>query len=419
MDVNPGPDALETLTEFLYIAPVGLIKFQLDGLVDLINPMAAQLLMPLAPDGNLSDAYLALAPLSPALARVVRDFPDPSGRVLDHERCAITVGTRPTVLSLTVHRFHGGSYMAVLEDVTLVAEQERQLHQDRRRFRAIFDNVRDYAIYTVDPEGRVDEWNQSLQRFGGWRSADVVGQPLEMFFPWDEPRLGFADSLLTRARQTGSVETEGWYLRQDGSRLWANNVLTALPDADGAVRGFVVVSRDMTERKRIEDELRRLATTDPLTGAFNRRHGQACLAEAFRITEGGGQRPAVLMLDIDHFKSINDRHGHDVGDAALCAVVAACRATLGETLPIVRWGGEEFLIVLPRTDADAAARTAQTLRHAIGDLRVRTSSGELGMTVSIGAALGRGDGPDDLIHRADEALYAAKRSGRDRVVMAN
>ncbi len=419
MDVNPEPDALETLTEFLYIAPVGLIKFQLDGTVDLINPMAAQLLVPMAPDGNLSDAYLALAPLSPALAHLVRDFPDPSGRVLDHERCAMTIGTRPTVLSLTVHRVHGGSYMAVLEDVTILAEQERQLHQDRRRFRAIFDNVRDYAIYTIDPEGRVDEWNQSLQRFGGWRSADVVGRPLDVFFPLDERRPGFADSLLAGARQTGSVETEGWYLRQDGSRLWANTVLTALPDADGAVRGFVVVSRDMTERKRIEDELRRLATTDPLTGAFNRRHGQSYMAEAFRDAGGEGQRPAVLMLDIDHFKSINDRHGHDVGDAALCAVVDACRAILGETLPVVRWGGEEFLVVLPSTDADLAAHMAQRLRAAICGVRVRISTGELAMTVSIGVALDRGGGPENLVHRADEALYAAKRNGRDRVIMSN
>lgn len=419
MDINPGPDALETLMEFLYIAPVGLIKFRLDGAVELINPMAAQLLVPLAPDEDLSNAYCALAPLSPALASRVRDFPDPSGRVLDHERCAMTAGTRPAVLSLTVHRIHGGSYMAVLEDVTLLAEQERQLHQDRRRFRAIFDNVRDYAIYTVDPEGMVDEWNQSMQRFGGWRSADVIGRPLDVFFPSDERRPGHADSLLAGARQTGSVEMEGWYLRQDGSRFWANTVLTALPDADGAVRGFVVVSRDMTKRKRVEDELRRLATTDPLTGAFNRRHGQACIAEAFRALDDGGQRPAILMLDIDYFKSINDRQGHDVGDAALCAVVHACRGVVGETLPVVRWGGEEFLVILPSTDADTALHTAQSLHAAICAIRVHTDAGEIAMTVSIGVALDQGGEPEDLVHRADEALYVAKRNGRNRVVVAS
>ncbi|MGK7869433.1 sensor domain-containing diguanylate cyclase [Falsiroseomonas sp. E2-1-a20] len=411
------PDALEALTEFLYIVPVGLMQFGMDGTVQIANPLAVQLLMPLAPNGDLSNAFSALSPLVPDLARQVHEFTAQSGIMLDHQRCEVTRGTRSSVLSVTAHRTHGGTNLVVLDDVTALVEQERQIYADRQRFRAIFDNVRDYAIYTVDPHGLVDEWNQSLQRFGGWLPEDVAQRPIDMFFIEEERGAGRMESMLARARATGSVEMEGWRLRRDGSRLWANTVLTALPDVEGAVRGFVAVSRDMTERKRMEDELRRLATTDPLTGALNRRSGQALLTEAFRRVPVDGRRPGVLMLDIDHFKAINDHHGHDAGDTALCALVAVCHDTLGQRGAVARWGGEEFLVILPSTREDEAFAVAEELRSAIARSQIRILAGEISMTASVGVAVG-GATPENMLHRADAALYAAKHSGRDRVVLS-
>lgn len=409
-------DALEALTDFLYVAPVGLMQFRFDGRVQLANPLAAQLLMPLSPSGDLSDAFSTLSPLVPELPRLVREFEDRSGVVLDHQRCEITVGTRSSVLSVTVHRIHDGTNLLVLDDVTRLVDQERQLHADRQRFRAIFDNVRDYAIYTMDRDGLIDEWNQSLGRFGGWKAADVVQQPFEIFFPEEERGGGRMKAMLTRAQSAGSVEIEGWRVRLDGACLWTNTVVTALPDVDGAVRGFVAVSRDMTERKKMEDELRRLATTDPLTGAFNRRSGQSALTDAFRRSHAAGQRPGVLMLDIDHFKSINDRYGHEAGDSALCAIVGACRELLGDAAAVTRWGGEEFLVILASTDDEAAVALAEALRVAIGQVCLTAPGGEISMTASFGVAVDRGGSADDLLRRADAALYAAKRGGRNRVV---
>lgn len=416
MSHETQPDALEALTEFLYVAPVGLMQFRMDGTVQIANPLAVQLLMPLTPGGDLSDAFSALSPLVPELARLVREFAAPAGIILDHQRCEVTRGTRSSVLSVTVHRMHGDTNLVVLDDVTELVAQERQIYADRQRFRAIFDNVRDYAIYTVDPQGIVDEWNQSLHRFGGWLPEDVGKRPLDMFFIEEERGAGRMESMLAHARATGSVEMEGWRLRRDGSRLWANTVLTALPDMDGAVRGFVAVSRDMTERKRMEDELRRLATTDPLTGAFNRRSGQALLADAFRQPLLSEQHPAVLMLDIDHFKAINDHHGHDAGDTALCTVVTICQDVLGQQGAMVRWGGEEFLVILPTTGEGEALAIAEALRSAIGAARITIVAGEISMTASIGVAVG-GATPDTMLQRADAALYAAKRGGRNRVVL--
>ncbi len=410
------PDALEALTEFLYIAPVGLIQFDMDGTIKIANPKAAQLLMPLTPESDLSNAFSAMVPLVPDLERHVRAFSGPAGIILDHLRCEVALGTRASTVSVTVHRIHGGANLLMLDDVTALAEQEQQIDADRQRFRAIFDNVRDYAIFTMDAQGIVDEWNPSLLRLGGWRAEDVTQRPLDMFFTEEERAAGQMAALLNWAHLTGSVETEGWRVRRDDSRFWANTVLTALPDDHGAVRGFVAVTRDMTERKRMEDELRRLATTDPLTGALNRRAGQALLAEAFRAPAHGDRRPGVMMLDIDHFKPVNDRYGHDAGDTALCTMVSVCLEVLGTQGALARWGGEEFLIILPSTLEAEALFIAETLRAAIEAEIVEIPTDRISITASLGVAIG-GPNPEKLIRRADGALYEAKGSGRNRVVL--
>lgn len=196
-------DALEALTGFLYVVPVGLMTFDMDGRIEIANPLVAQLLMPFVPASDLADAFAALAPLVPDLARRVYGFGEGEGVIIDHQRCSVLLGTQLAVLSVTVHRIHGAMNLAVLEDVTRQVEQDRRLFEDRQRFQAIFDNVRDYAIFTVDPWGRVDEWNHSLLRFGGWQSADVLGRHLDVFLPVEARGAAPIDALLAQARQTG------------------------------------------------------------------------------------------------------------------------------------------------------------------------------------------------------------------------
>lgn len=411
--------ALEELLQFLYLAPIGIVKFDIDGTVDLINPMASQVLLPLVPNGDLSNLYDSLSPLVPELRQVVGKFTGKAGTILDRQRLETWAGGKTFVLSLTVNRVNDAVYMAVIKDVTKLAQQERKLFDDQQRFRAIFNYVRDYAIYTVTLDGLIEEWNRSMQRFGGWEAIDVQGRHMGMFFSTDDPSLPHPDVLLTEAKRIGSVETEGWRLKRDGSRLWGNTVITALPDEAGAVRGFVVVARDMTERKRMEDELKLHATVDPLTGAFNRRHGLARLAIEFERQARSGQSCAVIMLDIDRFKSINDTHGHNVGDAVLCAMVLTCKARLRTVDTLARWGGEEFLILLPDTNAEAAVVIADRLREAVAAMQVPVGGDvSIEFTVSMGVAVPVDDDLPDLLRRADDALYAAKAGGRNRVVLA-
>jgi diguanylate cyclase (GGDEF)-like protein/PAS domain S-box-containing protein len=413
-----GSVAFEDLLQFFYMTPVGIVKFGADGAIDLINPMASQLLLPLLSDTDLANLYDALAPLIPDLRQIVGTFSSNAGIVLDRPRLETHAGGKLAVLSVTVNRVNDTAYIAVLVDVTKLAIQERRLMADQQRFRAIFAHVRDYAIYTVTLDGIIDEWNQSLQRFGGWEAADVQGKHIGRFFPGGDSGSAEPTALLAEAQRIGSVETESWRLKRDGSRLWGNTVITAMPDETGAVRGFVVVTRDMTERKRMEDELEKLSVTDPLTGTFNRRYGYERLTAEFGRRARTGESFAILMLDIDHFKLLNDRFGHEAGDAVLCAVVQVCRTTVRSVDMVARWGGEEFVILLPETDAAAAVAMAERLCAMIGALRIPLGSGEnLACTVSIGVAGVQNDDPNGLLRRADEALYAAKSGGRNRVVL--
>ncbi len=173
---------------------------------------------------------------------------------------------------------------------------------------------------------------------------------------------------------------------------------------------------DVTTRHKLDAELREFANTDPLTGLSNRRHFFAAAAAQMATP----MPAAVLLIDVDHFKSVNDRFGHAVGDVALAQVAGLCRAALAGEGLLARWGGEEFAAFLPGLDAGAAQRMAERIRGQVSGADIVVEGGRLTISVSVGGAC-RLDGEatlDGLLLRADKALYAAKAAGRDRVVFA-
>ena len=177
------------------------------------------------------------------------------------------------------------------------------------------------------------------------------------------------------------------------------------------------VNWDVTKKRLLEENLRNLATTDPLTGASNRRHFMTRGAEEFTRSKRYGTPTTMITLDIDHFKKINDTYGHPVGDEVLKALVAICKDTVRTTDIFARMGGEEFTAILPETDLEDGIKTAERLRVAVEESRVAVDDGTIQYTVSLGVSQLHNDdvSMEDLMRRADSALYLAKDSGRNRV----
>jgi diguanylate cyclase (GGDEF)-like protein len=164
--------------------------------------------------------------------------------------------------------------------------------------------------------------------------------------------------------------------------------------------------------------MEQLAMHDPLTGLLNRRSAYACAEQELQRTRRTGRHLALALLDVDHFKAINDEFGHDVGDEALRQVAQRAVGALRAHDRLGRWGGEEFLAVLSEASAGEAERVGERLRQAVGRVPLELPDGRrIALSVSVGIAVATADeGPvEDLVKRADEALYRAKREGRNQV----
>jgi diguanylate cyclase (GGDEF)-like protein len=193
---------------------------------------------------------------------------------------------------------------------------------------------------------------------------------------------------------------------------------------DDVVRQLEVVAMQAAQcidRARLFEKTERLATTDGLTGLTNHRTFQARLDEQLAQAARYGKKLALILCDIDHFKSVNDTHGHPMGDVVLKGVARTLQKEARTTDVVARYGGEEFALVMPETDAAGAAVIAERIRERVKALRFDTGTGPLKVTLSLGIAALPDDARDKtaLIERADGCLYHAKRSGRDRTVSAS
>ncbi|XLZ68061.1 CHASE domain-containing protein [Massilia sp. SR12] len=228
----------------------------------------------------------------------------------------------------------------------------------------------------------------------------------------------FARALLALEQGQHLFQGEGSFLRLDGVPRQNELTLLVMPGHEHALDFVIVSTVDSTERKRLNDELVQLATTDFLTGLPNRREFMARLeSEQARLQRDVGGHAAVLMLDIDHFKDINDAHGHDWGDAVLRHLAGLMRDSQRKIDMLGRVGGEEFAILLPGADMEAARTFAERLRQRIADTPLQHQGSSVAVTVSIGMAGMAAADPcgDAALVRADHALYRAKRGGRNRV----
>ena len=299
------------------------------------------------------------------------------------------------------------------------ARSERALRESEERFRLLVESVRDYAILMLDPEGHVASWNSGAERVTGYAAGEALGRHFSMFSDPGAPAGEGAQSsaVLERAAAEGRYEREGWRVRKGGSYYWAHVALTPVRDEAGALRGFAEVTHDITERVVAEDRLAYAATHDPLTGLPNRslflEHLGRAIARSKRHPE---HSYAVLFLDLDRFKIINDSLGHVAADRLLVELSRRLKACLRPEDVIARFGGDEFTILLSDTgDATAASRVARRIRR---ELKTPLAAGghEVFASASVGIALGSHgyDSPEDCLRDADAAMYRAKSLGKSR-----
>lgn len=414
----------EALIQFLYLAPIGLAQARPDGEIVLINPLCSQLLLPLSGDGALSNLFAALEGVAPDLRFLVQSFGPSHGMICDSVQLHVTdrpPGRRqPRVLSLTLLKLDEQRLMAVLGDVTQSVQRERELRRSQAWIHTIVTGLTDYALVPLDARGRVRQWNDGVARVTGFGRAAVVGHDCSLFYPPDAVSEERIQDRLHEADQSGWSLDEGWRQRADGTRYWGSCLIAPLQLPDAACRaegGYSLIIRDVSERREAAETLRRSVACDHLTGLANRR----ALFEAGQLElERWARAPrplSLVLIDADHFKRVNDTHGHATGDAVLRHLAAGMSATFRAIDVVARLGGEEFVVLLPGLALAQAEALAGRLCRSVAAQPVEVDGARIHYTISAGvAAMEHGlDGIEALIRRADAAMYAAKAGGRNRV----
>lgn len=302
-------------------------------------------------------------------------------------------------------------------DMTHQGEIQAQLRESEQNYRRLFENMQD-VYYRTDAQGVVQHVGPGVRRVLGYEPHEIEGRTAESYYPQSSDRDAFKAAIMAKGEV---ADFPGQMVRRDGTVIDISISSHALYDHAGNFAGVEGIYRDVTQRKNLERELQRLATTDMLTGMANRR---AFLEAAEAVYDRARQHNAplaLLMLDLDHFKAINDRLGHLEGDKALVAFATAVKAHVRPGDMVGRLGGEEFAVLLPHTQAQEAITIASRILNGVADLQLADESGQ---TYRITASLGVGTvSPKDrslrdMLDRADQALYHAKNRGRNQIAVA-
>jgi len=310
-------------------------------------------------------------------------------------------------------------YRGAAMNITDRKEAEEALKASERKLRALAESAYD-AIIMSNTHGQVSFWNHAAEQLFGYTEKEVMGQEVHSLIAPPEDRAKAKEGLSHFARTgrgpaLGAVqEAEG--LHKDGTRIAIERSVSGFKLGE---EWFAVATiRDITSRKATEAKLRELATTDSLTGLHNRRRFLELSEREFTRSTRYERPLAMFMIDIDHFKNVNDTHGHDVGDEVLRSLAEISIMALRKADIVGRLGGEEFGVLLPETELEAAIEVADRLRLSVERTNISTNAGELNITVSIGVATmpPKTRSTQALLKRADIALYDAKQSGRNRVV---
>jgi diguanylate cyclase (GGDEF)-like protein/PAS domain S-box-containing protein len=311
-----------------------------------------------------------------------------------------------------------GGIIMFTQVITRRKEAELALANSEHRFRSLF-KIAPVGIYLTDASGLCemvnDRWEEIVglsaadAKGAGWMKAVHVEDRNDVMSGWND------------AAQTGAgFAMDFRWSRPDGTVVWTQSRATPLKDEAGSVTGYLGTIMDISEAKSYQAILERQSRIDELTQLANRREFERCLELECTRSARYGSPLALVVLDIDHFKAVNDTHGHAIGDAVLRQTAYVVNASVRTSDVAGRWGGEEFAILLPHTSVGDASLFADRLRVRIQRIaHLDAQDRPFNCTCSLGVAgFTPGKSPAWLFDRADAALYEAKANGRDRVCIA-
>ncbi|MFP4208814.1 MAG: diguanylate cyclase [Wenzhouxiangella sp.] len=302
------------------------------------------------------------------------------------------------------------NFVSLQQNITarVRAESERDLMA-----RAL--NVARDPILITDAQARIVFANQAFEQLTGYADREVLGKTPK-FLQSGQHADDFYRILKDALARGQAFRATFANRRKDGALYYADQSIAPIADASGKIQHFVSISKDITHKVIEQQKLTEQASRDALTGLLNRRAGEQALIRAQQAASADDQPFAVLMADIDHFKRINDSYGHASGDRVLQSVAGVLKDQIRDSDHAIRWGGEEFLIVLANASGQVALATAERIRTTVA----ASCDAEAGsVTLSLGCGQWQPEESiEALVRRVDMALYTAKNAGRNRVHVA-
>ncbi|MFC1544558.1 diguanylate cyclase [Gemmatimonadota bacterium] len=295
-------------------------------------------------------------------------------------------------------------------------------------YKNLLDKLFD-GIVCVDRKKRITFWNKSAEKISGYSFHEATGLSIctEIFThcPENTDNCAGASCPVEQTLNDGNMrESELYLIHHEGHRVPINCRIEPIHDSRGEISGAVQIFHDNSSRiaaRTVIEKLRKLAMIDPLTGLANRRFLDRVLDSKTDEMKRYDLNFGLVFIDIDHFKRVNDHHGHDVGDKVLCSVAQSLSTVIRSSDIVGRWGGEEFLAVVLNLDRCELEVVAEKMRQSIEALEVSSgNAAQLQVTISLGATLASAaDGLDktEILKKADELMYASKSKGRNRVTL--
>lgn len=300
-------------------------------------------------------------------------------------------------------------------------QQSDLLRSDPEAYANLVKGITAYGIYLLNPEGRIQSWNAGAEKITGINAREAVGQPYQKLFSRQSQLDRVPEKTLDYVRANQHAHEEQRRLLTDGNEFLAEVTLDSVRRSSGALMGFVEVLQDVTDARQKQQALYKQATRDAMTGIYNRGHFTESANQEIERARRFAEPLSVVMLDIDHFKKVNDSYGHDIGDKAIIALARCCEAEIRKIDFVGRLGGEEFAVLQPRAAKQPALEMANRLRMRIAEIRIPLPGGYRSKVLSYTASLGvatlqpHTEGIQELLKNADNALYQAKNEGRNRV----